>query len=66
MSKILLSDEVIKILFTNKWIRSVNKKLINYTDEFKIHFITGFYKGKVAIYILNEVGLDLDTLGRNR
>jgi hypothetical protein len=35
MSKILLSYEVIKILSTNKWIRSVSEKSITYTDEFK-------------------------------
>lgn len=63
MSKILLKDESIRILSKNKWIRSVSEKSITYTDDFKIHFINEFYKGKSARDIFTEAGLDIEILG---
>ncbi|MHC1685868.1 MAG: IS3 family transposase [Clostridiaceae bacterium] len=63
MSKILLSNEMIKILSENKWICTVSEKSINYTDEFKIHFIEEYYSGKSARQIFSEAGLDVEMLG---
>lgn len=39
MSKLLLSEFDIKKLKSNKFVLSVSSKSINYTTEFKIHFI---------------------------
>jgi hypothetical protein len=52
MSKILLSYEAIKILSTNKWIRSVSEKSITYTDEFKQEISVRFCLQTLHIYYM--------------
>lgn len=63
MSKMLLSEEAIKTLSNNKNIRTVSKKAITYKDEFKMHFVDEYYKGKSARQIFEEAGFDVELLG---
>lgn len=45
MSKKLFSDREIKSLLKNKYVKSVSKRGITYTDEFKILFIAEHING---------------------
>lgn len=45
MSKKFL-DKDIEMLSDNKYVLKVSKKAITYTNEFKIHFIAEYSKGK--------------------
>jgi len=66
MSKRLFTDKEIEILSQNKYVKSVSKKGITYTDEFKRVFITGNEKGKSSREIFEEHGFDVDIIGINR
>lgn len=46
MSKIRFSKNEIDKLSKNKYVLKVNDKAITYTNEFKIHFIAEYSKGK--------------------
>lgn len=66
MSKKRFSDEEIKLLSKNKYVRNVSEKGITYTNEFKIHFIAENSKGKTAKAIFEEAGFDVNVLGNRR
>ena len=63
MSKNLFTEKEIKMLSTNKFVKSVSSKGITYTDEFKHLFIAEKEKGKLAREIFEKCGFDMDMLG---
>ena len=66
MSNKLFTNEEIKILFKNKYVKNVSMKGITYTDEFKGIFIEENEKGKFPREIFEECGLDINILGIER
>ena len=66
MSKKVFSDKDIEILSNNKYVLNVSKKAITYTNEFKIHFIAEYNKGKSSRTIFEEAGFDSDMIGFRR
>jgi len=66
MSKNLFTDEDIKKLSTNKYVRTVSPKAITYTDEFKRILIAEHNNGKSTRKIFEECGFDVDALGMIR
>jgi len=66
MSKKLFTEKEIKLLSSNKFVKSVSSKGITYTDEFKHVFISEKEKGKFAREIFEECGFDVDILGLQR
>ena len=57
MSNKLFTDQEIKILSKNKYVKNVSMKGITYTDEFKNIFIVENEKGKFPREIFEECGL---------
>lgn len=66
MSKIRFSKNEIDKLSKNKYVLKVSDKAITYTNEFKIHFIAEYSKGKTSRVIFEEAGFDVDVLGIRR
>lgn len=66
MSKIRFSKNEIDKLSKNKYVLKVNDKAITYTNEFKIHFIAEYSKGKTSKVIFEEAGFDVYVLGIRR
>lgn len=66
MSKKVFSDKDIEVLVNNKYVRNVSKKAITYTNEFKIHFIAEYSKGKSSRAIFEDAGFDIDMIGLKR
>ena len=66
MSKKLFTDEDIKLLCKNKFVKNVTNKGITYTDEFKHLFIAENEKGKSARQIFEDSGFDVNILGMKR
>ena len=51
MSNKLFSDEEIDVLSKNKYVKSVSKRGITYTDDFKTLFIAEYHKGYLPTQI---------------
>lgn len=66
MSKKIFSKDEIATLSNNKYVRNVSEKAITYTNEFKIHFIAEYSKGKSSRVIFKEAGFDIDIIGLKR
>lgn len=66
MSKKLFSVEEIDVLSKNKYVKSVSKRGITYTDEFKSLFIAEYNKGYLPTQIFIDAGFDIDILGNDR
>lgn len=66
MSKKLFSNNDIKILSKNKYVKKVSEKGITYTDEFKRLFIVENEKGKFPRDIFMECGFDIEIIGLKR
>lgn len=66
MSKKLFTEEEIKVLTKNKYVKKVTNKGIIYTDEFRMLFIDENNNGKSTIQIFNECGFDSEVLGVGR
>ncbi|MFA9399427.1 MAG: IS3 family transposase [Clostridiaceae bacterium] len=66
MSNKLFTNEEIKILSKNKYVKNVSMKGITYTDEFKNIFILENEKGKFPREIFEECGFNIDILGIKR
>lgn len=63
MSKIKFSNHEINKLSKNKYVLKVSDKAITYTNEFKIHFIAEYSKGKTSRVIFEETEFDVDIIG---
>jgi transposase len=66
MSKKIFTEKEIKLLTSNKYVKSVSTKGITYTDEFKHLFIAEKEKGKFPRQIFEECGFDVEVVGRHR
>ena len=67
MSKILFTDDQVKKLSKNKWIKKVTNTTITYTDEFKYKLVKDCenYK-KFPQDIFRECGIDPEIIGVKR
>lgn len=67
MSNILFTDNEIKKLSKNKYVKNVSNKVITYTDEFKekVVFETENYK-KFPRQVFEECGFDSEVIGLKR
>ena len=66
MSNITFSKEQIEVLKGNKWVKSVTKKTISFTIDFKIAFINEYNMGKLPKQIFKDYGFDVNVLGDKR
>ena len=66
MSKKLFTNDEIKMLSKNIYVKKISDKGITYSDEFKRLFIVENEKGKTPRQIFNECGLDVNILGIER
>lgn len=66
MSKKTFTNKEIEILANNKYVLNVSEKSITYTNEFKIHFIAEYNKGKPSRIIFEEAGFIIDIIGLKR
>lgn len=66
MSNKKFTNEEINLLSMNKYVLRVNQKGITYSNEFKMHFIAEYSKGKTTRVIFEESGFDIDILGEDR
>ena len=67
MSKIIFTDNEIKKLSKNKYVKNVSNKSITYTDEFKekVVFETENYK-KLPRQVFEECNFDVNVIGIKR
>ena len=67
MSNLLFTDNEVKKLRKNKYVKNVSNKSITYTDEFKekVVFETENYK-KFPRQVFEECGFDIDVIGIKR
>ena len=66
MSNKKFTNEEINLLSKNKYVLRVNQNGITYSNEFKIHFIAEYDKGKTTRVIFEESGFNVDILGEDR
>ena len=66
MSKKTFSDEEVRSLSNNKYVKKVSNKSITYTNEFKIHFIAEYNNWKSPRTIFEEAGFNIDVIGLRR
>ncbi|AQR89703.1 hypothetical protein CLOBY_14620 [Clostridium saccharobutylicum] len=66
MSKKLFTNEEIRILSQNKYVKNISSKGNTYSDEFKMLFINENEKGKFPREIFSECGFDINILGIER
>ena len=66
MSTKLLTPEMVEKLNSNPFVRSVTNRRIEYTNEFKKHFVEEYRKGKNPRVIFIEAGFDVKALGTKR
>lgn len=66
MSKKLFTEEDIKLLSKNKYVKNITLKGITYSDEFKRLFLSEISNGKLPKQIFEESGFDIDILGKHR
>jgi transposase len=66
MSKKTFTDNEVKQLSKNPYVRSVSNKAITYTDAFKQLFISENSKGKLPREIFEECGFDVTLIGIQR
>lgn len=66
MSKKIFTDNEIKSLSNNPYVKSVSSKAITYTDAFKQLFISENNKGRLPREIFEECGFDVTVIGIQR
>lgn len=60
------TDEEVKLLQSNPYVKKVTKKSIAYSEEFKELFIDDYENGMPPSSIFKKYGFDLNVLGENR
>jgi len=60
------TQEEIKILSNNKYVRNVSDKVITYTDEFRRIFVLENKSGKLPRIIFEDHDFDINIIGMNR
>lgn len=66
MSKKLFTDDEVKLLSKNKYVKNITNKGITYTDEFKQLFIVENENGKFPRQIFEDAGFNINILGMKR
>lgn len=66
MSKKLFTNEEIKILSNNQYVKNITTKGITYTEEFRNIFIIESNKGKLPRNVFSEHGFEVSILGMER
>jgi transposase InsO family protein/transposase len=66
MSKLTFTTEQVEALWANPYVKSVSKKSITYTDEFKRHFVLKSLERQPAKQIFQEAGFPVAVLGEQR
>lgn len=66
MGYIYFSDKELIELNSNKYVEKATTKQIIYTTEFKEHFMSEYYSGKLPRVIMEESGFDLEVIGIKR
>ena len=66
MAKKMFSEEEIRNLQANPYVKKVSEKSITYTQEFREIFVIEYQKGKLPTQILRAAGFDTTVLGRER
>lgn len=66
MSKNQFSKEEVLELSKNQFVKNISCKSITYTNEFKIHFIAEYNKGKTPTQIFKEAGFNTSIIGAKR
>src|SRR4051794_19688655 len=66
MTKKFFTEKEVNDLMVNPNVKSVSKKAITYTDEFKRLFISESDKGKIPRQIFEENGFDSAVIGTDR
>lgn len=66
MSKKLFTNEEVKLLSKNKYVKNITTKGITYTEEFKKIFISENINGKFPRQIFEDCGFNVDILGMHR
>ncbi|WP_432205439.1 HTH domain-containing protein (plasmid) [Cetobacterium somerae] len=61
--KIKFTKDQIEQLSKNKYVLRISEKAITYSNEFKIHFIAEYKKGKSSRLIFEETNFDIDIIG---
>lgn len=66
MSKVTFTDNQVKSLEKNKYVKKVSNKAITYTYEFKRKFIKEYKNNKLPRVIFEEAGFDIEIIGIKR
>lgn len=66
MSKRLLTQEQIKKLQENQYVKSVTPRVITFTSDFKQRAYDELYRGKPISQIFEEAGFDTKVIGMKR
>ena len=66
MGKIYFTDEQLKDLLENPFVKNASNKSITYTDEFKEYYVSEYNTGKMPLEILRNAGFDVKALGKQR
>lgn len=66
MSKIIFNEKQMQELKANSHVKSVTRRYINYTDEFKEYFVKEYERGKLPKMIFEECGFDPEVVGVER
>jgi len=60
------TDEQLKNLLKNPYIKNASSKAITYTEEFRAYFVSEYESGKTPSEILKNCGFDVKALGEDR
>lgn len=66
MAKKMFSEEEIRDLQENPYVKKVSEKSITYTQEFREFFVSEYQKCKLPTQILRTAGFDTTVLGKER
>ena len=66
MGRGILTEADLNSLASNRYVASVGKTKITYTEEFKLHFLKEYFSGKKPMRIFKEAGFDVAVLGSKR
>ncbi|XMB85104.1 IS3 family transposase [Mycoplasmatota bacterium WC44] len=66
MGKNYFTNEQVKELLNNKYVKRVSNKAITYTDDFKSHVVLELEECKPRKLIFKEAGFDIEVLGDSR
>lgn len=66
MGRNYFTDEQLKALLVNPFVKKASDKAITYTDEFKEYYFSEYNTGKMPLEILWNAGFDVRALGKQR